>query len=79
MLETVHSSNTTGSLPRIQPPSTRLLNADQVAAEIFCGAQTADWVRRNCWVGRYKPSHKTVLWREADLRLAISRGERLTR
>lgn len=63
----------------VEPPETRLLNAEQVAAEILCHAQTAVWVRRNCWVGRYKPSHKTVLWRETDLRKAIARGERLTR
>lgn len=79
MLETAHSSNTPGTLTRVLPPTSRLLNAEQVAEEIFCGSQTAEWVRRNCWVGRYKPSHKTVLWRETDLRQAISRGEKLTR
>lgn len=67
---------------RLPDPSladVRLMNADQVATEIFCGTQTPAWVTRNCWVGRYKPSHKTVLWREPDLRRAIARGERLTR
>jgi hypothetical protein len=47
--------------------SDRLWNARQVATEIFAGAVDAKWVRRNVQLGRWKVSHKLVLWKAGPL------------
>ncbi len=56
----------------------RLLTAAQVASEVFGGAVEAVWVRRNVVIGRYRPAHKRVFWRERELREAITKGLRVT-
>ena len=45
----------------------RLMNAKQVAAELFNGQVSAAWVRRNL-PGKIVLGHSTVVWREYDVR-----------
>lgn len=46
----------------------RALTADQVAAEIFSGAVTPQWVRRYFKPGRDKIGWRTVVWWEVPAR-----------
>ena len=54
-------------IDREPPPKRgRLMTAQEIAAEVFRGNVTADWVRRNAPYRR-KFGHNTVLWFEADV------------
>ena len=45
----------------------RLLSAAQIAAEVFGGNVTAEWVRDHL-PGKRKYGHRTVLWAEHEVR-----------
>ena len=49
-----------------QPPPNvgRLLDAEEVAKEIFNGKVSAEWVRTRLKAGRTKLGHRTVVWAE---------------
>jgi hypothetical protein len=49
-----------------QPYRGRLLNAKQIAEELFCGHVSPEWVRRNV-PGKITLGHSTVVWYEFDV------------
>jgi hypothetical protein len=58
--------------------SVRLMNAEQVAKEVFGGTVTADWVKRNLCgphTGRVKLGHKTIRWNRPTVEAYVARLE----
>jgi len=60
-------------VPDAPPDRGRLLDADEVAREIFCGKVTARWVTRNVQAGKVKLGHVKRAWWEADVRSWLAR------
>jgi len=48
------------------PNRGRLLTADEVALDLFCGQRTGQWVRETISFGN-RAGHRTVLWYELDV------------
>ena len=51
-------------VPQPPPNVGRLLDAGEVAKEIFNGKVSAEWVRTRLKAGRTKLGHRTVVWAE---------------
>ena len=54
----------------LTPRSTigRMMNAEEVAAEIFSGNVTPHWIRDTLRAGRVRLGHRTTLWEENAVR-----------
>ena len=51
-------------IPQPPPNVGRLLDAGEVAKEIFNGKVSAEWVRTRLKAGRTKLGHRSVVWAE---------------
>jgi hypothetical protein len=60
-------------VPQAPPDRGRLLDADQVAVEVFSGQVTPHWVKRNLRAGRVKIGARTVRWWEHEARGWLNR------
>jgi hypothetical protein len=54
--------------PEPPPDRGRLLDAEEIAREIFYGKVSARWVRRHVTAGKVKLGHVTVMWWEIPVR-----------
>ena len=52
------------AIPQPPPNVGRLLDAGEVAREIFNGKVSPEWVRTRLKAGRTKLGHRTVVWAE---------------
>ena len=59
-------------VPRPPERIGRLLDAAEVAAQLFCGKVTPQWVRRSLQAGRVRLGHRTVLWEEETVKRWIA-------
>ena len=50
--------------PKPPPNVGRLLDAEEIAREIFNGKVKPQWVKDNLKAGRTKLGHRTVVWAE---------------
>ena len=59
--------------PIPDPPTNvgRLLDAEEIAKEIFNGKVSADWVKAKLKAGRVRLGHRTVVWAEYPVRAWI--------
>ena len=60
-------------IPEPPPNVGRLLDAGEVATEIFNGKVSAEWVRTKLKAGRTKLGHRTVVWAEYRVRAWLER------
>jgi hypothetical protein len=60
-------------IPQPPPNVGRLLDAGEVATEIFNGKVTPAWVKANLKAGRTKLGHRTVVWAEYPARAWLER------
>lgn len=51
-------------IPQPPPNVGRLLDAEEIAREIFNGKVTPAWVKTSLKAGRTKLGHRTVVWAE---------------
>ncbi len=51
-------------LPKPPPNVGRLLDAEEIAREIFNGKVSPGWVKTKLKAGRTKLGHRTVVWAE---------------
>jgi hypothetical protein len=57
-----------GQIPKPPPDYGRLMNAEEVAAELFDGAVSVSWVKKHLQAGRVRLGHSTVRWYEKPVR-----------
>ena len=62
----------TGQIPDPPPDHGRLMNAEEVAAELFDGQVTYRWVKTNIHAGRVRLGYSTVRWFEKPVRAWIA-------
>ena len=61
-----------GQIPEPPPDYGRLMNAEEVAAELFDGQVTSRWVKTNVRAGRVQLGYSTVRWFEKPVRAWIA-------